>query len=396
MSKKTLNDVDVRDKRVLVRVDFNVPLDDDGNITDDTRIRGALPTLRYLVENGARIVVMSHLGRPKGVDPKLKLDAVGRRLTELLGQPVQKLDDCIGPEVEAAVQKLAPGQVALLENVRFHAGERKNDPEFAQQLARLGELFVNDAFGSAHNAEASVEGVAHYLPAVAGFLMGKELEMLGGVLNNPARPFVAILGGKKVEDKLGVIQNLLPKVDVLLVGGGMSYTFAKAQGLEIGKSLLDADFLGAAKDILDTVQAKGQRLELPTDVVVTDHFKNPTVIETVANTAMPAELEGVDIGPDTIRRYREILETAKTVIWNGPMGVFETPQFAVGTRAIAEILGEIAQKGANVIIGGGDSAAAVTQMGLADRMTHISTGGGASLEFLEGKPLPAVEALADK
>jgi phosphoglycerate kinase len=391
VNKKTVQDVDVRDKRVLVRVDFNVPQDPSGAITDDTRIRAALPTLRYLLENGARVILVSHLGRPEGVDPKWSLAPVAARLSELLGQPVQTASDCVGPEVEAAVSALASGQVLLLENVRFHPEEEKNDPEFAKQLASLAELYVNDAFGTAHRAHASTEGVAHYLPAVAGFLLGKELDVLGGVLHNPARPFVSILGGAKVKDKIGVIKNLLPTVDTLILGGGMAYTFLKAQGLEIGKSLLDAKHLEQAGKTLES-----PKVELPSDVLVTDHFQHPTKVETVPVSEIPPDLEGVDIGPETIARYQEILRGAKTVVWNGPMGVFENPKFANGTRTIAETLAETAGQGANVIIGGGDSAAAVEQMGFADRMTHISTGGGASLEFLEGKTLPGVAALQDK
>lgn len=397
MNKRSLKDVPIeRGQRVLVRVDFNVPMDG-GKITDDTRIRGALPTLQYLIDKGARLVVMSHLGRPKGKPaPEFRMDAVAQRLGELLGQPVRKADDCIGPGVEGQVDQLQPGQVLVLENVRFHPQEQENDSGFAQKLARLGDLFVNDAFGSAHNAEASVEAVAHYLPSAAGFLMAKELDTLGGVLDRPQRPFAAILGGSKVQDKIGVIDNLLPKVDTLLLGGGMAFTFLKAQGYEIGKSLLDAEFLEEAKRIIQSAKGKGQRLELPSDVVVTDNFKNPTVVRTVSAREIPADMQGVDIGPETIRRYQEILRGAKTVVWNGPMGVFENPKFAGGTRALAETLADSSGKGASVIIGGGDSAAAVTQMGFADRMTHISTGGGASLEFLEGKTLPAVAALQDR
>ncbi len=392
MNKKTIQDVDVQGKRALVRVDFNVPQDDACAITDDTRIRAALPTIRYLLEHGAKVILMSHLGRPKGVDPKWRLNPVAERLGELLGQPVRKVDDCVGPEAEAAVQALQPGQVLLLENVRFHPEEEKNDPEFARRLAALGDLFVNDAFGAAHRAHASTEGVAHHLPAVAGFLLGKELDVLGGALDHPQRPFVSILGGAKVADKIGVIDHLLPKVDALVIGGGMAYTFLKAQGNEIGKSLLDKNNLEKAAQTLKG----GGDIKLPVDVVVTDDFKTPTRKETVPVSAIPAEMEGVDIGPETVQRFREALQGARTVVWNGPMGVFENPQFAVGTRAVAEILAEIAGQGANVIIGGGDSAAAVEQMGLADKMTHISTGGGASLEFLEGKTLPGVAALQDK
>jgi phosphoglycerate kinase len=393
MNKKTIEDIDVQDKRVLVRVDFNVPQDDSGAITDDTRIRAALPTIRYLIEHGGRVILMSHLGRPKGVDPKWRLDPVAKRLTELLGQPVKKVDDCVGPEAEAAAQALGPGQVLLLENVRFHPEEEKNDPDFAQKLARLGDVYVNDAFGTAHRAHASTEGVAHYLPAVSGFLLDKELEKLGGALHRPARPFVGILGGAKVKDKLGVIDHLLPLVDRLIIGGGMAYTFFKAQGLEIGNSLLDAERVDAAKKLL---AENGDKILLPVDVVVADSFDNPQKVETVPANAIPADMEGMDIGPETVRKFKEALKDAKTVVWNGPMGVFEKPRFAEGTRALAAALAEISEGEANVIIGGGDSAAAVEQMGFADRMDHISTGGGASLEFLEGRTLPGVAALQDR
>jgi phosphoglycerate kinase len=396
MNKKTVEEIDVREKRVLVRVDFNVPLDPSGAITDDTRIRAALPTLRYLLGQNARVILVSHLGRPKGVDESLRLEPVAARLTELLGQPVKKVSDCVGPEVEAAVQALGPGQVLLLENVRFHPEEEQNDPAFAAKLAALADVFVLDAFGTAHRAHASTEGVAHILPGVAGYLLAKELEVLGGVLESPERPFVAVLGGAKVKDKIGVIDNLLPRVDRLILGGGMAYTFLKAQGYEIGKSLLDEKRLEKSASTLKAAAEAGRAIELPSDVVVTDDFKNPTKEEIVPAIAIPADLEGVDIGPETVKRYQQILREAKTVIWNGPMGVFENPRFANGTRAIAETLAEIAEAGANVIIGGGDSAAAVEQMGFADRMTHISTGGGASLEFLEGKVLPGVAALQDR
>jgi phosphoglycerate kinase len=393
MNKKTLDDIDVSGKRVLCRVDFNVPQDDNGVITDDTRIRATLPTLQRLIDAGAKIILMSHLGRPKGVDKKWRLDPVAERLTKLIGVKVKKVDDCIGPDVEEAAAALQPGEILLLENVRFHPEEEKNDPAFAGALAKLGDVYVNDAFGTAHRAHASTEGVAHHLPAVAGLLLAKELEKLGGALNNPARPFVAVLGGKKVEDKLPVIENLLPKVDTLIIGGGMAYTFLKADGKEIGKSLLDKEFLDDAGAIL---KANRDKLALPDDVVAADHFMEPTKWETVGADAIPADLEGVDIGEATRRKFSEILKGAKTVVWNGPMGVFECPKFAKGTRAIAETLAEVSATDANVIIGGGDSAAAVEQMGLADKMDHISTGGGASLEFLEGRALPGVEALLDR
>ena len=393
MNKKTLDDIDVSGKRVLCRVDFNVPQDDSGAITDDTRIRATLPTLKRLKEAGAKIILMSHLGRPKGVDEKWRLDPVAIRLSELIGQPVKMLNVCIGPEAEAAAASLQPGEILLLENVRFHPEEEKNDPAFAASLAKLGEVYVNDAFGTAHRAHASTEGVAHHLPGVAGLLLAKELEKLGGALNNPARPFVAVLGGKKVEDKLPVIENLLPKVDTLIIGGGMAYTFLKADGKEIGKSLLDKDFIDDADGIL---KGNREKLALPDDVVAADHFMEPTKWETVSIDDIPADLEGVDIGEATRAKFSGILKNAKTVVWNGPMGVFECPEFAKGTRAIAETLAEVSATDANVIIGGGDSAAAVEQMGLADKMDHISTGGGASLEFLEGKALPGVAALQDR
>ncbi len=394
MRKKTVRDVDVRGRRVLVRVDFNVPQDDTGAITDDTRIRAALPTIRYLVEQGARVILISHLGRPKGPDPRWRMDPVAARLSELLGRPVKKVDDCVGPEVEAAVQALQPGEVLLLENVRFHPEEERNDPAFAAQLARLAEVFVNDAFGAAHRAHASTVGVARYLPAVAGLLMARELEKLGGALENPARPFVALLGGAKVSDKIGVVRNLLPRVDALLIGGGMANTFLKAQGYEVGRSRVEPESLEVARETLEEARRQSRRLELPSDVVVADDLKNPTVVRTVPVDAIPPDLMALDIGPETIARFQTILREAKTVIWNGPMGVFETPQFAEGTRRIAETLAEISGQ-ATVIVGGGDSAAAVQQFGLADRIDHISTGGGASLEFLEGRELPGVAALQD-
>jgi len=396
MAKKTVQDIEVNGRRVLVRVDFNVPMEN-GAISDDTRIRAALPTIRLLAEGGAKVILMSHLEGKDKVDPKtMTMDAVAARLQELLDRPVQKVNDSIGPEVEAAVQSLVPGQVLLLENTRHHAGEKKNDPEYAAALAKLGDVFVDDAFGTAHRAHASNVGVADHLEAVSGLLMQKELEILGGALDEPKRPFVAILGGAKVKDKIKVIENLLPKVDTLIIGGGMAYTFLKAMGHEIGKSLLDESFLARAGEVAQVAKENGWKLALPVDVVVTDHFREPTMKKTVSISEIPADLEGVDIGPETIARFQEILKDAKTVVWNGPMGVFETPDFAVGTRAIGEALAGIAQNGANVIIGGGDSAAAVEQFDLADQMTHISTGGGASLEFLEGKELPGVAALSDK
>jgi phosphoglycerate kinase len=397
MAKKSVRDIDVRGKRVLVRVDFNVPLDAKTNrITDDTRIEAALPTIRYLVDQGAKTILVSHLGRPEGVTDKLRLDPVAARLQELLGHPVRKLNDCVGPEVRAAVESMAPGDVVLLENVRFHAGEEQNDPEFARQLASLAEIYVNDAFGTAHRAHASTEGVARLLPAVAGFLMQKEIDALGSVLRNPRRPFVAILGGKKVGDKIGVIQSLLEKVDALVIGGAMAYTFLKAQGHEIGKSLLDAEHLDVARRALETARQRGVRLELPEDVVVAREFRADAPSQIVPAAAIPPDALGLDIGPRTVQTFADILHGAKTVVWNGPLGVFEMPAFAEGTRAIARVLAEVTAAGGTTIIGGGDSAAAVEQAGLAEQMTHLSTGGGASLEFLEGKELPGVAALQDR
>jgi len=391
MDKKTIRGINVTGKRVLVRVDFNVPQDKAGNITDDTRIRAALPTIQYLRDKGARVILCSHLGRPKGkVAEELRLTPVARRLSELLGAPVVNTSDCIGPEVEKAVAGMKPGDVVLLENLRFYAQEEANDPVFARQLAGLAEVYVNDAFGTAHRAHASTEGVTHYLPAVAGLLMERELNFLGKALTAPTRPFVAILGGAKVSDKIGVIENLLPKVDQLIVGGGMANTFLKAQGYEVGDSLLEADKLDLAKDLL---KRGGKKLLLPVDVVIADAFAADAKHQVVPVDKVSAGWRILDIGPQSVTRFNAVLKTAKTVVWNGPMGVFEFPAFAAGTVAIAKAL---ADTGATTIIGGGDSAAAVERAGVADKMTHISTGGGASLEFLEGKVLPGVAALQDK
>lgn len=392
MNKLTVKDIDVKGKRVLVRVDFNVPMED-GRVTDETRLVAALPTLRLLREQGARIILMSHLGRPKGrPDPSLRLDPVAQRLSELLGLAVKKADDCIGPEVEEAVASLGEGEVLLLENLRFHPEEEANDPDFAKALARLGDVYVNDAFGAAHRAHASTEGVARHLPAVAGLLLAREIEVLGKALHAPERPFVAILGGAKVGDKIGVIENLMAKVDVLVIGGGMAYTFLKAKGLEIGKSLLDEGRIEFARSLLQRAEAGEVRLVLPQDVVVADAFSPDANSQIVSIDQIPAEWEGMDIGPKTREAIAAVVRDAKTVLWNGPMGVFEFPQFAAGTRAVAEA---VASSGAFSIVGGGDSAAAVQQAGLADRISHVSTGGGASLEFLEGKELPGVAALTD-
>ncbi len=390
MDKKTVKDIDVKGKRVLVRVDFNVPLAR-REVADDTRIRAALPTIRYLLNQGAAVILISHLGRPKGqVREDLRMDPVARRLSELLGQEVVKVDDSIGPEVEAAAARLNSGQVLLLENLRFHKEERENDPTFAAKLAALAELYVNDAFGAAHRAHASVSGVPAHLPAVAGFLMEKELNFLGVALERPEHPFVAILGGAKISDKIGVVENLLSKVDALLIGGGLANTFLKAQRYEVGESLVEEESLPLAREI---VSKAGKRLVLPEDVVVADAFEAQARAKTVSVDEVPAGWRILDIGPKTVELFGERLASAKTVVWNGPMGVFEFPRFAQGTVAIAQ---KLAQIEAMTIIGGGDTAAAVRQAGLAEKMSHISTGGGASLEFLEGTTLPGVAALEDK
>ncbi len=392
--KKTVEDVDVSGKRVLVRVDFNVPLDEQRNITDDRRIREALPTIRYLREKGAIVILMSHLGRPKGkVVDELRLDPVAKRLSELLGVEVKKLDDCIGPEVERAVKEAKPGDVILLENTRFHPGERENDPEFAKQLASLAEIFVNDAFGTAHRAHASTEGVAHYLPAVAGFLMQKELETLGRLLAEPERPFVAVIGGKKVSDKIGVIENLLPKVDTLIVGGGPAYTFFKALGYNMQECIVEDEMLESAKSAMEKAKSEGRDLRLPKDIMVAPEVKEGVEVRVVPPDSVPEGWTGVGIGPESAREFAEVVKSAKTAVWAGPMGAFEIDAFAEGTRIVAEAFAECS--GVTVICGG-DTAAAVEKFGLADKMTHISTGGGAALEFLEGKELPGVAALQDK
>jgi phosphoglycerate kinase len=396
ITKKTIEDVDVKDKRVLVRVDFNVPLDkaDPSIITDDTRIRAAIPTIEYLLKQGAKVVLMSHLGRPKGVEEKSRLTSVAKHLSELLGKPVKKLDDCIGAEVEAAINALQPGEVMLLENLRFHPEEEKNDPQFAEQLAKSGEVYVNDAFGTAHRAHASTEGVTHYIgTAVAGYLMQKEIEIMGKALSAPERPLVAVLGGAKVSDKIQVIENLLSvvKVDALLIGGGMANTFFKAKGYNVGDSLVEDDKLDTAKELLE--RSDGAKIILPKDVVVADKFAADANFKTTAPDQVEAGWRILDIGTEAIEDFKERLRTAKTVIWNGPMGVFEFENFAKGTNALAYAMANIE---GTTIIGGGDSVAAVEQAGVADKIDHISTGGGASLEFLEGKTLPGVAALNDK
>ncbi|MCL4489045.1 MAG: phosphoglycerate kinase [Chloroflexi bacterium] len=389
MNKKTVRDIDVKDKRVLVRVDFNVPIEN-GKVTDDTRIVASLPTIRDLIGRGAKVILVSHLGRPKGRDEKLSLRPVAKRLQALLGSPVAFVHDTVGPEVERVIQGMKPGDVVLLENVRFYPEEEKNDAAFAKKLASLADVYVNDAFGSAHRAHASTEGVAHYLPAVAGFLMEKELNYLGAALANPVRPFVAILGGAKVSDKIKVIDNLLPKVDALLIGGGMANTFLQARGLNIGQSLVEKDKLDVARALLNKA---GDKIALPVDVVVADKFEANAQSKIVSVDQVPTDWRILDIGPKTIDAFERVLSTAKTVVWNGPLGVFEFPPFAKGTIEIAR---RLASLNATTIIGGGDSAAAVEQAGVADKMTHISTGGGASLEFLEGRELPGVAALQDK
>ena len=394
MNKKTIKDIDLKDKKVLVRCDFNVPLDENRNITDNTRIVAALPTIKYLLENNCRIILCSHLGRPKGeFKPEFSLKPVAKELSRLLGKEVIMAKDVIGEDATSKAEKLEPGQILLLENVRFHREETDNDPEFAKKLASMAEIYVNDAFGTAHRAHASTAGVASYLPAVSGFLIEKELKFLGQALENPERPFVAILGGAKVSDKIGVIDNLLDKVDTLIIGGGMAYTFIKAQGYEVGNSICELDKLDLAKEAMEKAKEKGVKLMLPVDTKIGKEFKADTESKTVLSTEIPEGWEGFDIGEQTIKEYEEELKKARTVVWNGPLGVFEFDQFAIGTNEIAKTLASI---NATTIIGGGDSAAAVKKAGLQDKMTHISTGGGASLEFLEGKKLPGIECLQDK
>ena len=394
MSKKTVKDIDLKGKKVFVRCDFNVPMDENRNITDNRRIVAALATIKYLLEQNCKIILCSHLGRPKGeVKPEYSLAPVAKELSKLLGQEVLMAKDVIGESAKNLSANLKEGQIMLLENVRFHREETDNDPEFAKELANMAEVFVNDAFGTAHRAHASTEGISHYLPSVSGFLIEKELKFLGDSLNNPERPFVAILGGAKVSDKIGVIDSLLEKVDTLMIGGGMAYTFFKAQGYNVGNSLCEEDKCELALNLMEKAKNKGVKLLLPIDTKIGKEFKPDTESKTVAWTEIPDEWEGFDIGEKTIEMFTNELKTAKTVVWNGPLGLFEFEQFAVGTNAIAHALAEL---DATTIIGGGDSAAAVEKAGLADKMTHISTGGGASLEFLEGKKLPGIECLLDK
>ena len=397
-NKKTIEDISPKGKRVLVRCDFNVPMDDNGNITSDKRIVAALPTVKYLIEQGARVILCSHLGRPKGeVNPKFSLAPVAKKLSELLGKEVKMASDVIGDSAKALAASLADGEVMLLENVRYHKEEEKNDAAFAKELASLAELYVNDAFGTAHRAHASTAGVADYLPAACGYLIGKEIGIMGEALSNPKRPFVAILGGAKVSDKLGVINNLLEKVDTLIIGGGMAYTFLKAKGYEVGTSLVDDEKVSYCKEMMEKAEKLGKKMLLPIDTVITSAFPSPIdaeiEVKTVDSNAIPSDMMGLDIGEKTRELFAETVASAKTAVWNGPMGVFENPILAAGTIAVAEAL---ANTDATTIIGGGDSASAVKKLGYDKKMTHISTGGGASLEFLEGLELPGIACLEDK
>lgn len=394
MNKKTIKDIDIKGKKVLVRCDFNVPYDENRTITDNRRIVAALPTIQYLIENNCKIILCSHLGRPKGeVKPEFSLDIVAKELSNLLGKEVKLSQDVVGEDAVKLASELKEGEVMLLENVRFEAGEEKNDEELSKKFASLAEIFVNDAFGTAHRAHSSTTGVASFLPAVSGFLIEKELNFLGTALENPERPFAAILGGKKVSDKIGVINSLLEKVDTLLIGGAMAYTFFKSMGYSVGNSICEEDKLDLAKELMEKAKAKGVKLMLPVDTKIGKEFDANTESKTVGYKEIPDGWEGFDIGEETIKLYAEELKNAKTVVWNGPLGLFEFEQFAIGTNSIAQTLANV---DAVKIIGGGDSAAAVEKAGLAEKFTHISTGGGASLEFLEGKKLPGIEALQDK
>ncbi|MFJ8530574.1 phosphoglycerate kinase [Bacillus sp. NPDC094106] len=394
MNKKSIRDVDLKGKRVFCRVDFNVPMKD-SKVTDETRIRAALPTIQYLVEQGAKVILASHLGRPKGqVVEEMRLTPVAARLGELLGKDVKKADEAFGPAVQEMIAAMNEGDVLVLENVRFYAGEEKNDAELAKEFAALADLFVNDAFGAAHRAHASTAGIADYLPAVSGFLMEKELEVLGKALSNPERPFTAIIGGAKVKDKIGVIRHLLDKVDNLIIGGGLAYTFVKAMGHEIGQSLCEDDKIELAKEFMQLAKEKGVNFYMPVDCVVADDFSETANRQVVDIDSIPADWEGLDIGPKTSAIYADVIKNSKLVVWNGPMGVFEMAPFAEGTKAVGQALADA--EGTYSVIGGGDSAAAVEKFGMADKMSHISTGGGASLEFMEGKELPGVVCLNDK
>ena len=393
-NKKSIEDVAVTGKKVLVRCDFNVPLDENKHITDENRINGAMPTIQYLAGQGAKVILCSHLGRPKGeVNMKYSLKPVADRLSEKLGKEVKLAPDCVGPEVKKMTEEMKNGDVILLENVRFHKEEEKNDPAFAKEMASVADLFVNDAFGTAHRAHASTAGVADYLPAVCGYLIQKEIDIMGKALSDPQRPFVAILGGAKVSDKIGVIENLLDKVDSLIIGGGMAYTFFKAKGYQIGTSICEDEKIDLAKELMAKAEAKGVKLVLPVDNKVAKEFNNDAEQKTVPSGAIEEGWMGMDIGEKSVALFSDVIKNAKTVIWNGPMGVFEFSNFAEGTRAVAKA---VAEADAITIIGGGDSVAAVKQLGFGDKMTHISTGGGASLEFLEGKVLPGIDVLENK
>lgn len=394
MNKKTVRDIDLKDKKVIVRCDFNVPQDENGKITDNRRIVSAIPTIKYLLEQNCKIILCSHLGRPKGeVKPEFSLAPVATELSRLLGQEVKLAKDVVGEDATKLASELQPKEIMLLENVRFEAGEEKNDPELAKKFASMAEIFVNDAFGTAHRAHSSTAGIANYLPAVSGFLIEKELNFLGETVNNPKRPFVAILGGRKVSDKIGVIESLLEKVDTLMIGGAMAYTFFKALGYNVGNSICELDKLDLALELMEKAKTKGVKFMLPVDTKVGKEFDKNTESKIVKWTEIPDGWEGFDIGTETIEMYTKELDNAATVLWNGPVGLFEFDQFAVGTNAIAE---KLANLDATTVIGGGDSAAAVEKAGLADKITHISTGGGASLEFLEGKTLPGIACLLDK
>ena len=397
MNKLTLDDISLKGKRVLMRVDFNVPMTE-GRVADDTRLVESLPSVNKILSDGGRAILMSHLGRPKGkVNPEFSLRPVARRLSELLSLPVQFASDCVGSEASSLVSTLTDGECLLLENLRFHSEEELNDAEFAKSLASLGDVYVNDAFGTAHRAHASTEGVTHYLsPSVAGYLMKKEIEYLARAVGKPARPYVAILGGAKISGKIDVIQNLMGMVDTLLIGGGMMFTFYKAQGMEIGSSLLEPDKVDLARQLLEHAKKNNIRLLLPVDCVIADRFANDAQRQTVPVSEIPKGWSGLDIGPETLKLFSDELRSAKTVVWNGPMGVFEMDNFAAGTLAIAKALADATRSGAVTIVGGGDSAAAITKAGLANAVSHVSTGGGASLEFLEGKTLPGLAALTDK
>jgi len=397
MNKLSIDKVDLKNKRVLVRVDFNVPLDENKNVSDDLRIKASLPTIKKIIQDGGKAILMSHLGRPKGErKATLSLKPAANRLSELIGKEVKLSPDCIGEETEKLINEMKPGDVVLLENLRFHKEEEKNDPDFSKELAKLGDIYINDAFGSAHRAHASTEGVTRFIKiCAAGYLMQKELDYLGSALANPKRPYCAVLGGAKISGKIDVITNLMDKVDTLIIGGGMAFTFFKAQGKEIGKSLLESEKLELATELLEKLQSSSIKFLLPVDVVVADEFSNDSPSQTVSVDKIPSDKRGLDIGKESIKLFTDELLRSKTIIWNGPMGVFEMSNFAKGTFAVAQALANATEKGAVTVIGGGDSAAAISDAGLEDKVSHVSTGGGASLEFLEGKVLPGVAALTD-